>query len=70
MMLFSSRSSAAASSSVISSVMDAGYRVAMKTMTNTEAIAVRLQKTCMAQKQCRQKTSIQAMTIPALPIIT
>jgi hypothetical protein len=41
----------------------------MKTMANSEAIAVRLQKICMAQRQCRQKSSIQAMTIAALPII-
>ena len=34
-----------------------------------EAIAVRLQKTCMAQRQCRQNSSIQAMTIAALPTI-
>ena len=34
------------------------HRVAMKTMANSEAIAVRLQKICMAQKQCRQKSSI------------
>jgi hypothetical protein len=47
-----------------------GHRVAMKTMANSEAIAVRLQKTCMAQRQCRQKSSIQAMTIPALPTMT
>ena len=42
----------------------------MKTMANTEGTAVRLQKVCMAHKQCRQKSSIQAMTIPALPTIT
>jgi hypothetical protein len=46
------------------------YRVAMKTMANSDAIAVRLQKTCMGQRQCRQKSSIQAMTIAALPTIT
>jgi hypothetical protein len=27
-----------------------GHRVAMKTMANSDAIAVRLQKTCMAQR--------------------
>jgi hypothetical protein len=41
----------------------------MKTMANSEAIAVRLQKICTAQRQCRQNNSIQAMTIAALPII-
>jgi len=46
------------------------HRVAINRIAHSEAIAVRLQKTCMAQKQCRQNTSIQAMTIPALPIIT
>ena len=45
------------------------HDVAMKTMANSEAIAVRLQKTCMAQKQCRQKSSIRVMTIAALPTI-
>jgi hypothetical protein len=45
------------------------HRVAMKTMANSEATAVRLQKTCMDQRQCRQKSSIQAMTIAALPTI-
>jgi hypothetical protein len=42
----------------------------MKTMANSDAIAVRLQKTCMAQRQCRQNISIQAITIAALPTIT
>jgi hypothetical protein len=46
------------------------YRVAMKTMANSEATAMRLQKTCIAQRQCRQNSSIHAMTIPALPTIT
>jgi len=41
----------------------------MKTMANSDAIAVRLQNICMGQKQCRQNSSIQAMTIAALPII-
>jgi hypothetical protein len=41
----------------------------MKTMANSDAIAVRLQKICMGQRQCRQKSSIQAMTIAALPTI-
>ena len=50
-------------------VFHRAHRVAMKTMANSEAIAVRLQKTCMAQRQCRQKSSIQAITIAALPII-
>ena len=45
------------------------HRVAMKTMANSEAIAVRLQETCIAQGQRRQKSSIQATTIAALPII-
>ena len=39
----------------------------MKTMANSEAIAVKLQKICIAQRQCRQKISIQEMTIAALP---
>jgi hypothetical protein len=39
----------------------------MKTMANSEAIAVKLQKICIAQRQCRQKISIQAMTIAVLP---
>jgi hypothetical protein len=47
-----------------------GYRVAMKTMANKEAIAVRLQKIFMAQKQCRQNSSSHPMTIAALPTIT
>jgi hypothetical protein len=43
------------------------HRVATKGMANKEAIAaVRLQKICMAQWQCRQNSSIQAMTIAAL----
>ena len=46
-----------------------GHRVAMKTMANSDAIAVRLQKICMGLRQCRQNSSIQAMTIAALPII-
>jgi hypothetical protein len=47
-----------------------GHRVAMKTMANSEAIAVRLQKVCMAQKQCCQNTSIHALTIHALRTVT
>src|SRR5215469_12858041 len=46
------------------------HRVAMKTMANSEAIAVRLQKICMAQRQCRQNSSSHPMTIAALPTIT
>jgi hypothetical protein len=46
------------------------HRVAMKTMAKSEAIAIMLQKICMAQKQCRQNSSIQTMTSPALPMIT
>jgi hypothetical protein len=41
----------------------------MKTMPNSEAIAVRLQETFMAQRKCREDDSIQAMTIAALPTI-
>ena len=46
------------------------YRVAMKTMARSEATAVRLQKICMAHRQCRRNNSIHAITIPALPTIT
>jgi hypothetical protein len=46
-------------------VLHQGHRVAMETMANSEAIAVRLQKTCMAQRQRHQNSSIHAMTIPA-----
>jgi hypothetical protein len=45
------------------------HAVAIKTIANTEATGVRRQKICMVQRQCRQKSSIQAMTIAALPII-
>ena len=42
----------------------------MKTMANSEAIAIRLQKDLHGQRQCRQNISIQAITIAALPTIT
>jgi hypothetical protein len=46
------------------------HRVDLNTRANIEATAVRLQKTRIAQRQCRQKSSIHKMTSPALPTIT
>ena len=37
------------------------HRVAMKTIANSEATAVRLQKICMAQRPCRQNSSNHKM---------